>query len=137
MAERKTQKTSTDVDSFLESIDNDGRREDAIAVRTLMETITGEPAVMWGSSIVGFGLQEQTHANGKTSDFMAIGFSPRKANMVLYITDGFESQDALLAKLGPHKTGKSCLYLKRLSTVDHDVLSEMIEQSYLHVRKPE
>jgi hypothetical protein len=130
MAEPKTQKNDADVDSFLDGVEPEQRKSDARAVKELMETITGQPAVMWGSSIVGFGTKEITYAKGNTSDWMAIGFSPRKANLVLYIMDGFEAYEPLLADLGPHKTGKSCLYINRLSDVDTDVLTQMIDISY-------
>ncbi len=130
MAEPKTQKNDADVDSFLESVEPEQRRADAKELKDLMERVTGEPATMWGSSIVGFGTKPMTYANGKTSEWMAVGFAPRKANTVLYIMDGFESYDELLGKLGPHKTGKACLYVKRLADVDIDVLTEMIDTSY-------
>lgn len=130
MAELKTEKNDADVDSFLESVEPEQRRADAKELKDLMEWVTGEPATMWGSSIVGFGTKPMTYANGKTSEWMAVGFAPRKANTVLYIMDGFESYDELLGKLGPHKTGKACLYVKRLADVDIDVLTEMIDTSY-------
>ncbi|MFW2383877.1 MAG: DUF1801 domain-containing protein [Acidimicrobiales bacterium] len=130
MAELKTQKNEADVDSFLESVESEQRRSDAKALTQLMEEVTGQPATMWGSSIVGFGTKPITYANGTTSEWMAVGFAPRKANTVLYIMDGFDSYDDLLGELGPHKTGKSCLYVKRLSDVDLDVLTKMIEASY-------
>lgn len=130
MAELKTQKNDADVDSFLESVEPEQRRADAKELKDLMERVTGEPATMWGSSIVGFGTKPMTYANGKTSEWMAVGFAPRKANTVLYIMDGFESYDELLGKLGPHRTGKACLYVKRLADVDIDVLTEMIDTSY-------
>lgn len=130
MAEPKTQKTDTDVNSFLDGVEPEQRRSDAKALKDLMEKVTGQPGAMWGKSIVGFGTKPMTYADGRTSDWMAVGFAPRKANTVLYIMDGFESYDALLTKLGPHKTGKACLYVKRLSDVDIDVLTEIIDASY-------
>ncbi len=134
MAEPKTKKNDADVDAFLDAVENEGRRQDAKEVRALMEESTGEPAVMWGPSIVGFGTRTQTYANGKTADWMAIGFSPRKANLVMYIMEGFDDHDEVLSQLGSHKTGKSCLYLKRLETVDRDVLRGMIASSYKHTQ---
>lgn len=130
MAEPKTQRNDSDVDSFLDGVEPEQRKSDARALRELMATTTGQPAVMWGSSIVGFGSKPVVYANGKTSEWMAVGFAPRKAHTVLYIMDGFKSYGEVLARLGPHKTGKACLYVKRLSDVDLDVLSEMIDLSY-------
>ena len=130
MAELKTQKNSGDVASFLDQVEPEQRRNDAEALKDLMERVTGETATMWGDSIVGFGTKPMTYANGTTSEWMAVGFAPRKANTVLYIMDGFEPYADLLSRLGPHKTGKACLYVKRLSDVDIDVLTEMIDTSY-------
>jgi hypothetical protein len=130
MAELKTQKNNNDVDSFLDGVEPERRRTDAKALKDLMERVTGQPATMWGSSIVGFGTKPVTYANGKTSEWMAVGFAPRKANTVLYLMDGFEAHADLLAKLGPHSTGKACLYVKRLADVDTAVLAEMIDTSY-------
>jgi hypothetical protein len=130
VAEPKTQKNAADVDSFLDGVESEQRRTDAKTLKNLMEKVTGQPATMWGGSIVGFGTKTVTYADGGTSEWMAMGFAPRKANTVLYIMDGFESYDALLERLGPHKTGKACLYVKRLSDVDIDVLTEMIDTSY-------
>ncbi len=130
MAELKTQKNDADVDDFLASVEPEQRREDAKAVRELMAAITGDRGAMWGSSIVGFGTKTTTYANGTTGQWMAIGFSPRKANLVLYIMDGFDKYEPLLADLGKHSTGKACLYIKKLADVDTEVLSEMITISY-------
>ena len=93
---------------------------------------TGEPPRMWGASIVGFGSYHYAYASGREGDWMALGFSPRKANLTLYLMDGFGGYGELLDRLGKHSTGKSCLYIKRLSDVDVDVLREMVRRSYRH-----
>ena len=100
-----------------------------------MADATGEPPVVWGTSIVGFGVDRTTNAAGKVvSEWPVVGLSPRKAALVLYLKDGFPHLTELLARLGPHTTGRGCLYLKRLDTVDHDVLRELIAASVAHGR---
>ena len=134
MAELKTQKNDGDVDVFLASIENEGRRGDAIRLRRLMEEVTGEPACMWGASIVGFGSYRYRYASGTEGEWFLVGFSPRKQNLTLYIMSGFDGYDSFLADLGKHSTGKSCLYLKRLADVDQDVLRQLVISSVDHVR---
>jgi hypothetical protein len=90
---------------------------------------------MWGPSIVGFGTYTMTYADGREADWLAVGFSPRKAKMSVYIMSGFEGYDALLEKLGKHKTGKSCLYINKLEDVDEGVLRELIRQSVAQVKQ--
>lgn len=133
MAELKTQRTDDDVDAFLSSVPDQRRREDSIAVRQLMAEITGDPGAMWGSSIVGFGSYRYRYASGREGEWFAVGFSPRKQNLTLYIMDGFDGYEALLSRLGTFSTGKSCLYVKRLSDVDLDVLSSLVTASFAHV----
>jgi hypothetical protein len=127
--EQKTQPTATSVDAFLEAIEDDARRKDAIRLREVMEDISGEPAVMWGPSIVGFGRYHYRYATGHEGEAAAVGFSPRKANLTIYITGGFDGQDDALARLGPHKLGKGCLYLKRLCYIDEPALRQLIQAS--------
>lgn len=126
MAELKTQKTDASVDDFIASVEDDQKREDSQTLVGLMAKITGEKPAMWGPSIVGFGTHDFKYESGREGTWMKIGFSPRKQNLTLYIMGGAE-QDKMLSKLGKHSTGKSCLYIKRLSDVDMDVLSKMIE----------
>lgn len=133
MAELKTQPHEGSVEAFLNGVEDDGKREDAFALLKLMEEVTGEAATMWGDSIVGFGSYHYRYASGREGDWFLTGFSPRKRNLTLYIMAGFERYDALLEKLGKFKTGKSCLYLKRLADVDLDVLRELVRQSAEHV----
>ena len=95
-----------------------------------MEEETGKLPVMWGESIVGFGARPLHYADGHTEDWPAVGFAPRKANLVLYLMDGFDAHRDALERLGPHKTGRACLYITRLERVDEAVLRELVRSSY-------
>ena len=95
-----------------------------------MVEVTGEQPTMWGGSIVGFGTYHYRYASGREGDGPAVGFSPRKQALTIYVSEGFEAYDDLLARLGPHSTGKSCLYIKRLADVDEDVLRSLVEGGY-------
>ncbi len=128
-AAAKTQPTAASVDAFLDAIADPQRREDCRRVRTLMEAATGAPAVMWGAAIVGFGRYRYRYASGHEGEWPVTGFSPRKNDLTLYIMPGFEQQPALMAGLGKFKTGKSCLYLKRLDDVDPVALERLVRWS--------
>lgn len=121
-SEPKTQPTGVSVKDFLATVVDPERRQDCATLVKLMQAATGAKGRVWGSSIVGFGTYRMTYANGKTGDWPLIGFSPRKNDLTLYITPGFERLEELLAHLGKHKTGKSCLYVKRLADLDAEVL---------------
>jgi hypothetical protein len=129
VSEIKTKPTDVGVDAFLDAVAQPGRRADGKAVRAMMERVTGEPAVMWGPSIVGFGVYHYRYASGHEGDMCRIGFSPRAANLVLYV-GGFPEYEALLDKLGKHKRSKACLYLNKLADVDLGVLEEITRRSY-------
>ena len=129
MAETKTRPTAVSVDVFLDAVPKPVRRADGKAIRAMMERVTGEPATMWGPSIVGFGSYHYRYASGHEGDMCRIGFSPRSANVVLYV-GGFAEYEALLAKLGKYKRSKACLYVNKLADVDAGVLEEIIRQSY-------
>lgn len=133
MAELKTRKNDGDVDAFLDAIEDDTKREDSKAIRALMEEVTGTEAAMWGDSIVGFGERHMVYPSGRELDWFLVGFSPRKQNLTLYIMDGFEEYAGILSGLGKHSTGKSCLYVKRLSDIDTGVLRELVESSVRHL----
>lgn len=133
MAELKTRPHDGDVEAFLESVENDTRREDAFEVLALMKRVTGEEPRMWGPSIVGFGSYHYRYESGREGDWFVAGFSPRKQALTLYIMSGFRGHDALLEKLGKHTTGRSCLYVKTLADVDMDVLEELVRRSVEHV----
>lgn len=135
MAENKTQANAGSVKDFLNSVEHDIRRKDAHWVLDTMQAITGEEPRMYGSSIVGFGSYTYRYASGKEGDWFLAGFSPRKANLVLYIMPGFSKYEDLLAKLGKHKVGKSCLYINKLSDVDPDILKSMIRDSVAFMRQ--
>ena len=131
--EPKTRPTGASVDEFLAGVD-EKRRDDCAAIRKMMHEATGEPAEMWGAGIIGFGRYVYTNTSSKNPlEWPLIGFSPRKNDLTLYITNGFGDYSALLAKLGKHKTSKACLYLKRLSDVDVDVLRQLIDLSVAHM----
>jgi len=135
MAEPKTQLNDADVIEFLNAVPDDHKREDAHAILAMMEKITRRPAKMWGTSIVGFGSYRATYASGKTVDWLITGFSPRKSALTLYIMGGFNRHDELLEKLGKFKTGKSCLYIKRLADIDQKTLAQLIRASVAYMRK--
>ena len=133
-AKMKTVPTAADVDAFIDAVEDPRKREDSRAIAAMMAEATGAPARMWGSSIVGFGSYHYRYASGREGDFMETGFSPRKRALTLYIMAGFSEYGELLAKLGKHTTGRSCLYIKRLADVDQDVLREMVERSVRYIR---
>ncbi len=132
MAELKTKLNDASVEEFIESVEDDVKREDCRTLLKVMSEITGEEPKMWGTSIVGFGLFHYKYASGREGDWMKTGFSPRKQNLTLYIMDGFGKYDELLAALGNHKTGKSCLYIKRLGDIDIKALKRLIKASVTH-----
>ena len=132
--ELKTKETDADVEAFLNAVPNERRRRDGFAVLKLMEEVTGEPAKMWGPSIVGFGTYHYKYASGHEGDMALAGFSPRKQALTVYITAGFDQFDDLLAKLGKHKFTKSCLYINKLDDIDLDVLREMVQRSVEHTK---
>jgi hypothetical protein len=129
MAENKTKVTEVKVDDFLDTVPNPVRRADGKAVRAMMERVTGEPAAMWGPSIVGFGSYHYRYESGHEGDMCRIGFSPRLANLVLYV-GGFPEYEALLARLGKHKRSKACLYVNKLADIDAGVLEEIARRTY-------
>jgi hypothetical protein len=133
MAQLKTQKTNASVPAFLKSIADDDRRKDCQTLVRIMKRAVGAEPKMWGSSIVGFGHYHYKYASGRENDWFLAGFSPRKQDLTLYIMAGFDRYDALMAKLGKHRTGKSCLYLKRLADVDVAVLEDLISTSVEHM----
>lgn len=135
MAELKTKKTKASVTAFLNKITDEQRRKDCQAVLDLMKQATGEDPKMWGSSIVGFGKYYYRYASGREGEWPIIGFSPRKTDLTLYIMPGFEKLESLMAKLGKYKTGKSCLYIKKLDDVEIPVLKKLIANSVERMAK--
>jgi Domain of unknown function (DU1801) len=129
MAEAKTKPTKASVSGFLNKVSDKSRREDCLKVLEIMKEVTGEEPQTWGSSIVGFGRYRYKYESGTKGEWMITGFSPRKGDLTLYIMLGFEPVSDLMARLGKHKTGKSCLYIKRLADVDLGVLRKIVEKS--------
>jgi Domain of unknown function (DU1801) len=138
-AELKTKPTIISVSTFIDAVADEKQRADAHKIAATMERLSGHKPKMWGPSIIGFGSYHYKYDSGREGDMCRIGFSPRKGNTVLYLVDGFEGHAALLEKLGKHKTGKSCLYIKRLSDVDESVLEQLVVKSltYMAQKYPE
>ena len=135
MSAAKTIRTEASVEKFLEQVENPVRRADSRALLELMREVTGEKAVMWGDSIVGFGSYHYVYASGREGDWPLTGFSPRKQNLAVYIMTGFSGHEDLMARLGKHRTGKSCLYINKLADVDLDVLRKLVRGSVQAMRK--
>ena len=129
-AKNKTVENNGSVDDFLNGVIDETKKSDSLKIKAMMEQISGEPAKMWGGSIIGFGNYHYKYESGREGDFMKMGFSPRAQNLTLYIMPGFERYEDLMSKLGKHKTGKSCLYIKKLADVDEEVLKELMTESY-------
>jgi len=129
VAEIKTKPTQVSADDFIEAVEKPVRRADAKLLRSIMERITGEPATMWGPTIIGFGSYHYRYASGHEGDACRVGFSPRSANLVLYV-GGFPEYDGLLARLGKHKRSTACLYLNKLADVNLTVLEEIVRRTY-------
>ena len=132
--ELKTQETEANVDEFLSEIADEKVRDDSRKICEMMAKATGAKPKMWGAAIVGFGSRHLKYASGRELDWMEIGFSPRKANLTFYLNlgDGWDAD--LLVNLGKHKLGKGCLYVKRLSDVDEEILEKLIEKSVENTR---
>ena len=135
MAELRTKKNDASVEEFLDGIPNAKRREDCRAVVEMMTEVTGEPAAMWGASIIGFGSYHYEYASGREGDWMLTGVSPRKRSLTVYIMDGFDRHEALMNELGKYKTGKSCLYINDLEDVDAEVLRDLVRESVAYLSK--
>ena len=135
MSNNKNIPTKQDVEDYIESIESDAQREDARILVTMMSQITGEPPVMWGAAMVGFDTYHYTYASGREGDWFITGFAPRKGQISVYIMDGFSPYKELLEQLGPHKLGKSCLYIKALSKINLSVLEEILVSSVKNMRE--
>lgn len=127
--ELMTKATPVSVNEFIEAVADETQRADAHKITAMMERLSGHPPKMWGPTIIGFGQYHYKYASGHEGDMARIGFSPRKGNTVLYLVDGFTGYPELMTKLGKHKTGKSCLYIKRLSDIDEAVLEQLCVES--------
>jgi hypothetical protein len=128
-------RTGTPVEEFLARLPDRQQREDARRLCATMQEITGEPPTMWGTSIIGFGTYHYRYPSGREGDSALASFSPRSQHLAIYLIGDFGNQhQSVLARLGPHKTGRGCLYIKRLDQVDQDALRELIDRS-ARVRK--
>lgn len=134
-AEIKTIPTKTSVTAFINAVENETRRRDAKTILAMMKKITGEKAKMWGPSIIGFGKYHYKYDSGREGDMLLVGFSPRKANIVLYVLGSIKDSDPILKRLGKFKRGKSCLYINKLEDVDQKVLEKLVEKSYKTTKK--
>lgn len=130
MAPQQTLPSQESAEAFIAAVPSDARRADARRLSRLLAEWTGEPPALWGRSLVGFGRYRYRYDSGHEGTAPLVGFSPRKANLVVYLVGGFQDRyPKLLDRLGPHKAGKGCLYLKRLDDVDHEVLHALVERA--------
>ena len=136
MSDNKTKPTVVAPDAFIAAIEHDAKREDAKVLDAMFRRVTGEAPAMWGDTMIGYGSYHYNYDSGREGDFFRTGFSPRKAKHSIYLMGGYcdevtgKKNDALLAKLGKHKTGKSCLYVNKLADVDMDVLEELVRVNW-------
>ncbi len=135
MAALKTQPNDASVDDFLTGIPDERRRRETRTIKEMMQRLTGEPPTMWGPGIIGFGSYHYKYDSGREGDWFLTGVSPRKQSLTVYIMPGFKNYDALMARLGKHKTGVSCLYINKLDNVDLAVLEELINLSVKRMRE--
>lgn len=129
MATNKTQATSADVETFLSAIADPARQADCRDLASLMQQVTGEAPVLWSSAMVGFGRYSYRYESGRSGEWFIVGFSPRKADLTLYMMSGFDAEPELMATLGKYKIGKSCLYVKKLADIDRPRLKSLLERS--------
>lgn len=133
--QNKTTENEASVDDFLNQVKEDQKREESFKIKAMMEKITGAPAKMWGGSIVGFGSYHYKYDSGREGDFLKVGFSPRAQQFSIYIMPGFDRYDSLMKQLGKHKTGKACLYIKKLADIDETVLETLLKESFDYMTK--
>ncbi|PVA06184.1 DUF1801 domain-containing protein [Thalassorhabdomicrobium marinisediminis] len=126
MADNKTKPTDVDVQAFLQAVEHPVRRADALTLDAMFRRVTGWQPRMWGPTMIGYGSYHYIYDSGREGDCLATGFSPRKANLTLYIMPGYQNFGGLLDRLGKHKTGKACLYINKLADVDLQVLEEIV-----------
>ena len=135
MTQNKTKPTQLKVSDFIAGIENKVKRDDCRELMKLMAKITGNRAKMWGTAIVGYGKYHYKYESGREGDFFLTGFSPRKQALSIYIVSGFSINPELMEKLGKYKTGKSCLYVKKLDDVDRSVLAQLVKESVAYMRE--
>ena len=135
MAEMKTKKNENDIVDFLNRVENEVRKNDCFRLLDLMKQWTNETPNMWGESMIGFGSYHYKYESGREGDWFLTGFSPRKQNLTIYISAGFSEYDEIMKELGKYKTGSSCLYVKRLSDIDTDILKIIVLKSIDDIKK--
>ncbi len=136
MAELKTKVSKASAAAFIKNVEPEDKRKDSLLLLKIFKDATGEPAKLWGTSIVGFGQYHyESERSAQKGDWMLTGFSPRKQNLTLYIMPGFKEYGDLMEKLGKYKTSVSCLYIKKLSDIDTKVLTTIIKRSVAHMKK--
>ncbi len=133
MAELKTKPNDASVREFLDTIEDEAKRDDCYEIMNMMQEVSGEEPKMWGSSIIGYGTYHYKYASGREGDWMRIGFSPRKLNITLYLLAGVERNAEILSRIGKYKNGKSCFYIKKLDDIDRKVLRELMTASLEHI----
>ncbi len=133
--ELKTKKNKASIEKFIAAVESEEKRKDCETLLKLMRDVTGDEGAMWGGSIVGFGKYSYKYASGHSGEWFLTGFSPRKQNLTLYIMSGFDRYEELMGRLGKHTTGKSCLYVKRLSDIDMKVLKDLVVESVDAMKK--
>lgn len=135
MATLKTSPNDQSVEAYLDGIDNEQKRVDSKKIVELMQAVSGQPPVMWGDGIVGFGTYHYKYASGREGDWFLTGFAARKQSLTLYIMAGFDQYDYLMEQLGKYKTGKSCLYIKKLTDINESILKTLLEESIAYLKK--
>ena len=133
MSGNKTVPTNSSVSAFLNAIENPSQREDSIQLMEMMKEVTGEPAVMWGPGIIGFGSYHYVYESGREGDILKVGFSPRKGKLVLYVGALSNRNKPILQNLGKFVCGKSCLYIKRMGDIDKEVLRQIIRNTHQNI----
>jgi hypothetical protein len=137
MAELKTKENDQSVNEFINSLTDEKQRNDSEMLIKIMSELSSSPPKMWGDSIIGFGQYRYKYASGREGDWFLVGFSPRKANISLYIISYLENFNELMMQLGKYKTGKSCIYIKKIEDINLDILKELISISIAELKKSE
>lgn len=135
MSANKTQPSGQDVDAFISSVEPAAKQDDARRLDKIFQSVTGYAPVMWGPSIIGYGSYHYSYKSGREGEFLATGFSPRKARHSIYIMPGYQDYSTILSRLGKHKLGKACLYVNKLADIDLDVLEELIHAGLTDLQK--
>jgi len=135
VGQNKTIANKLSVKAFIDGVEDTHKRKDCRTLMKVMSRLTGKRAKMWGTTIVGYGSYHYRYASGREGDFFLMGFSPRKQALTIYVVAGFSHFPQLMRQLGKYKTGKSCLYVKRLDDIDTDVLERLLEQSQDYLRR--